>query len=674
MKNLITKSFLALFGLIMFANLAMGQTIILEEGFESGLPATWLSIDDDGDGHFWTTDKNTLYSNGGDYTFPAQSGSGAIGSGSTYNNNNVWEPLTPDNWLISPDITGADTMSYWVRSDIGGTILYDTERYGIYVSSTGRNISDFTMIAYDSTSGLYNSYAERGVSLPAGTKYVAFRHYNTTDQGAIVLDDIKFVEKAGADINMSYWVELAVKQGEQIALGLYANAPNTIVKVVSGSYDTTFIVGTGLTFESFYAQADTMKVYGNLKEFNCASNYDNIKGVNVYNNKELKTLGCANNNISSINLTGCESLKEISCFVNNLSACGLDSVFYQLPKRPIDSKGKIYIKNSFSTNPGALSCRDTIAANRNWEVLDYNSGHGDIPIVNVTYACPDFNTGEVTVVNMNRWVELNVQQGQWIKLCLWADAANTAVKVVSGTKDTTFRVNAEWTGYENYYAKADTMKVYGNVKRFACNGNGSKITGLDASNNSGLTALYCFTNNISSIKISGCDSLSIISCDGNNLSACGLDSLFHQLPIIPADNKGEIYIKDLASTNPGAQTCRDTIATNRNWVVLDYNDGNGVINIVNTSYDCPDFSIIEEMSANSLEINIYPNPVNDNLNIECGERISNLELYDALGRMLIRKENVLDNTSIDVSNLENGIYILKICTDKGSGEYKIIVN
>jgi hypothetical protein len=116
------------------------------------------------------------------------------------------------------------------------------------------------------------------------------------------------------------------------------------------------------------------------------------------------------------------------------------------------------------------------------------------------------------------------------------------------------------------------------------------------------------------------------------------------------------------------------MATNRNWEVLDYNDDNGDINIVNTSYDCPDFSIIEEMAANSLGINIYPNPVSNNLNIECEERIDNLELYDALGRMLIREENVLGNASIDVSNLDNGIYILKIRTAKGSGEYKVVKN
>ena len=327
-----------------------------------------------------------------------------------------------------------------------------------------------------------------------------------------------------------------------------------------------------------------------------------------------------------------------------------------------------------------------------------------------------FTTEKLPEVNMERWIELTVQQGADIWLDLTADAENTGVKVVSGAKDTTVVVNASWTSFKNYYAEASTMKVYGNVKEFDCSDNIANITDLDASNNigleilfcwnnnisslnvngltalkdldcdennlssldvSGLTALkelYCYTNNISSIKISGCDSLSVIFCDGNNFTACGLDSLFHQLPIRPGSDKGEIYINNGSSTNPGALTCRDTIATNRNWEVLDYNGGSN-ISIVNSTYACPYFTIgIEDIMVNNVKVEIYPNPASNNLNIECGERINNLELYDELGRMLIHKENILDNTSIDVSNFDNGIYILKIRTAKGSGEYKIIVN
>jgi len=60
------------------------------------------------------------------------------------------------------------------------------------------------------------------------------------------------------------------------------------------------------------------------------------------------------------------------------------------------------------------------------------------------------------------------------------------------------------------------------------------------------------------------------------------------------------------------------------------------------------------------------------LNIECEERIESLDIYDALGRKVISKENTPKSTTIDVSNLDNGIYILKLRTAKGSGEYKVV--
>jgi hypothetical protein len=358
-------------------------------------------------------------------------------------------------------------------------------------------------------------------------------------------------------------------------------------------------------------------------------------------------------------------------------------------------------------------------------------------------------------VNMNRWIELTVQQGVEIRFDYSADASNTEVKVVCGAYETTFVAGTERMTFVNDSTEATTMKVYGNLKEFVCINQYEKVTELDASNNtglvvlhcwnnnlsslnvsgltileelecgdnnlssldaSGLTALkdlycydnnlssllvdgltalkmllcfgnnlsflsvngltvlkglYCYTNNLSTIKISGCDSLNYIDCSGNNLSACGLDSLFHQLPRRPIDNKGFIMIRDGGENDqPGAYSCRDTIATNRNWNVWD-----NATPIINSNYECPYFTLgIEELIVNNINARVYPNPVSNYLNIECEESINKLELYDAFGRIVISQESVQNNTSIDVSNLANGIYILKLRTAEGVGEYKVVKN
>jgi hypothetical protein len=83
---------------------------------------------------------------------------------------------------------------------------------------------------------------------------------------------------------------------------------------------------------------------------------------------------------------------------------------------------------------------------------------------------------------------------------------------------------------------------------------------------------------------------------------------------------------------------------------------------------------IEEMEISLLSAEIYPNPAKDLLNIECDSEIKSIELYDALGRMLINKINVADTKDvINVSSLNHGMYMLRLNTAKGSGTFKVII-
>lgn len=316
-------------------------------------------------------------------------------------------------------------------------------------------------------------------------------------------------------------------------------------------------------------------------------------------------------------------------------------------------------------------------------------------------------------VNMSRYIELTATQGEWIKMEFSGDSINTDIMVVSGTKDTLLTIDTNWTGFKHYYSQTTTMRVYGNVKEFKVWENTDKLTGLDASNNKGLVFLDCYDNNITNINvsglknlwdfscaynsltsldISGLDSLSHLHCGGNQLtsldirglskligiacfdnqlSACGLDSIFHQLPSRFINNDATIYIQSDEETNPGVETCRDTIATNRNWKVVNYHNWGQILQpIVNITYSCPYFTLdIEEVKQDNISAKVYPNPAKDAINIETKEKIKDITLYDVAGKEILRTKEI---KNIDVSYLENGIYILKLCTQKGTGEYKVI--
>ena len=72
---------------------------------------------------------------------------------------------------------------------------------------------------------------------------------------------------------------------------------------------------------------------------------------------------------------------------------------------------------------------------------------------------------------------------------------------------------------------------------------------------------------------------------------------------------------------------------------------------------------------NLHQISVYPNPAKDELTIELPEIIesANFELYNGLGQNLSIDKNLHEGSNkIDVSNLKDGIYYLRINTDSGN--------
>ena len=90
-----------------------------------------------------------------------------------------------------------------------------------------------------------------------------------------------------------------------------------------------------------------------------------------------------------------------------------------------------------------------------------------------------------------------------------------------------------------------------------------------------------------------------------------------------------------------------------------------------------DLNAIEDLKFAENEISVYPNPVQNQLNIKfLSNNWSNLDLilYDISGKVLIHKTvnsvNAFDNR-LDVSLLKNGLYFLKITFDRKTITRKI---
>ncbi len=157
----------------------------LEDSFP---PEGWLLIDRDGDGHnwYWGTSQGEYY----------------IMSDSWISGAN--EVLTPDNWIITPqidlrDVSGAD-LEFEVTPRASSPD-FRTENYSVLVSTTDTDPASFQTIYTERLQPTMENWVWvlRNVNLSpfAGKQiHIAFRHHDSTDLWSIVLRDIHVYETA----------------------------------------------------------------------------------------------------------------------------------------------------------------------------------------------------------------------------------------------------------------------------------------------------------------------------------------------------------------------------------------------------------------------------------------------------------------------------------------------
>ncbi len=79
----------------------------------------------------------------------------------------------------------------------------------------------------------------------------------------------------------------------------------------------------------------------------------------------------------------------------------------------------------------------------------------------------------------------------------------------------------------------------------------------------------------------------------------------------------------------------------------------------------------EVPSAEPFAFSIYPNPADDILNIR-SEFPGNIELFNSIGELMYQNVNVEFSSRIDVSDFENGIYIIRITSTEGVSRRKLV--
>lgn len=92
-------------------------------------------------------------------------------------------------------------------------------------------------------------------------------------------------------------------------------------------------------------------------------------------------------------------------------------------------------------------------------------------------------------------------------------------------------------------------------------------------------------------------------------------------------------------------------------------NGSVVVESVSTA------SVVDNNFAN---LSMYPNPASEKLTLRADVTIDNVQLFNVLGKNVMNVSINDNNTSIDVSSLSTGIYILKYSSDNKVGTMKFV--
>lgn len=121
-------------------------------------------------------------------------------------------------------------------------------------------------------------------------------------------------------------------------------------------------------------------------------------------------------------------------------------------------------------------------------------------------------------------------------------------------------------------------------------------------------------------------------------------------------------------SNDMSSTFKEEMSDLRAVVFIQYDSQKKVMQ---SAYATESIASVDENIFDSVFV--YPNPSNGLLYFKSDNNID-VKVFDILGKEVLSKTNLINDTVIDLSNFNNGVYFLNINDGKSSGVKKIILN
>ena len=182
-QNYVSASGYVIFNAPFYNTGADGYAFDFENDYVEGRLVDWTTIDADGDSYNWMLS-------------PTGEGYGRNGSDGvvmSYSYSNYSGALNPNNYLVSPKLAITANNHFVTFYAAAMDEAYPADHFGLAVSTTGTQATDFTMLQEWTMTAKQGNWYEYTVDLNSyvGQEvYIAIRHFNSQDNFCLCVDDI----------------------------------------------------------------------------------------------------------------------------------------------------------------------------------------------------------------------------------------------------------------------------------------------------------------------------------------------------------------------------------------------------------------------------------------------------------------------------------------------------
>ena len=235
---------------------------------------------------------------------------------------------------------------------------------------------------------------------------------------------------------------------------------------------------------------------------------------------DFTVLICEQNELTNLDVSQCSSLEGLSCFLNQIKGEAMTQLVNSLPDRTGKKAGLFVVYSHFQEERNRCLKSDVaIAKAKNWQVALATLENGKIKYYlyeGEDDSQPSVGDGVITMTT-SRAV------GQQIMLAMIPVEGQTVI--AEGLKEPLVLDDQP----HRYTLTSQTVTLKGNLKSLNCNGiysqsgppshHRNQLTSLDVSGCNTLSELYCSENLLQSLDVSGCKTLRELYCSDNLLQS-----------------------------------------------------------------------------------------------------------------------------------------------------------